>query len=303
MTTQNEEYAKGRALYYTVSGHLVSTFAGHYDLASFLILVAPIFVGLVLSNKALDEINIVSSRKTARAIFLLILFQCFWLLVYTASRISIVSFVMAITTSLLLMRKYWVIPVLVLVVFVFSIFSGNLLSRYQMIFQVVKEKISYEMENAFVVYAASPLGKVLAAEDRSSSIRFNVEWPRAIRAFTKNPILGTGYSSITLATDNDYLRLMGELGIFGLLAFSLIFVRLFIELFGFIRQKGLLNFKQKLDTLTLETIFILGMIGAIAGTLVNAVFIDIFEASKFAISFWLLLGFVISIVRRKIVNE
>ena len=60
-------------------------------------------------------------------------------------------------------------------------------------------------------------------EDRSVSIRLNVEWPRAIRAFSKNPLLGTGYSSITLATDNDFLRLLGEVGLVGALAFFLIF--------------------------------------------------------------------------------
>ena len=45
--------------------------------------------------------------------------------------------------------------------------------------------------------------------ERSGDIRFGVEWPRAIKHFKKNPLLGTGYSSITLATDNDYLRTLG----------------------------------------------------------------------------------------------
>ena len=38
------------------------------------------------------------------------------------------------------------------------------------------------------------------ATQRSGEIRFKVEWPRALRAFAKNPLLGTGYSSVTLAT-------------------------------------------------------------------------------------------------------
>ena len=63
-------------------------------------------------------------------------------------------------------------------------------------------------------------------EDRSTNIRLNVEWPRAIRAFSKNPLLGTGYSSISLATDNDYLRALGEVGFLGFISFSLIFVKL-----------------------------------------------------------------------------
>ena len=57
---------------------------------------------------------------------------------------------------------------------------------------------------------------------RSGEIRFNVEWPRAITAFSKNPLLGTGPGSITLATDNDYLRSLGESGLLGFITFAFI---------------------------------------------------------------------------------
>jgi O-antigen ligase len=129
-----------------------------------------------------------------------------------------------------------------------------------------------------------------AVEDRSTNIRFNVEWPRAIRALAKNPLLGTGYSSITLATDNDYLRLLGEVGLLGFFAFFLIFLRI-----------GALY----LDTLPLyrrfsgiELAFIAGAIGALPGLFANAVFIDIFEASKFAITFWLITGISLGLVNK-----
>ena len=126
-------------------------------------------------------------------------------------------------------------------------------------------------------------------EDRSTNIRLNVEWPRAIRAFAKNPFLGTGYSSITLATDNDYLRLLGEVGALGFLAFFLIFGKISEVL------AKVLPFDRHFEGI--ELAFIVGTVGAMLGIFLNAMFIDVFEASKFAIIFWLLIGFTISLTK------
>jgi hypothetical protein len=77
--TQNAEYAKGRALYYTVHGHLVSTFAGHYDLATFLILVTPALLTVLLSPDALKELALNKSKKVAAAILLFSIYKISWL--------------------------------------------------------------------------------------------------------------------------------------------------------------------------------------------------------------------------------
>ena len=119
-------------------------------------------------------------------------------------------------------------------------------------------------------------------EDRSTSIRLNVEWPRALRALSKNPLLGTGYSSITLATDNDYLRMLGETGIIGFSSFFLILANLLKKLLKYLKTT-----KIRSD---LESVYILSFAGGFMGILINAVFIDVFEASKFAITLWLVLG-------------
>ena len=114
----------------------------------------------------------------------------------------------------------------------------------------------------------------------------NVEWPRAIRALTKNPITGTGYSSITLATDNDYLRMLGETGLLGFGSFWLAFGLIILTIIKkFPKAEGP------------ETLFIIGVFSAISGVLLNMVFIDLLEASKFAIAFWLILGFVVGLVK------
>jgi O-antigen ligase len=131
--------------------------------------------------------------------------------------------------------------------------------------------------------------------DVSIAIRYNVEWPRAIRAFLKNPILGTGYSSIDLATDNDYLRMLGETGLLGLTAFGLIFFQ--------IGRVLLKTFSVKDRLTSTEKIFVFGMFGALAGTFVTAFLIDLFEASKFAIIFWLLLGCSVSLIKSKVNDQ
>ena len=111
------------------------------------------------------------------------------------------------------------------------------------------------------------------AEDRSLNIRLKSEWPKALRALVKNPVLGTGFSSVGLAVDNDYLRSLAETGILGTLALGLVFLRIFKQL-GSGRQE----------------VFSLAIICGLIGLLINAIFIDVFEASKVAIITWTLLG-------------
>ncbi|MCX6724823.1 MAG: O-antigen ligase family protein, partial [Candidatus Shapirobacteria bacterium] len=121
----------------------------------------------------------------------------------------------------------------------------------------------------------------------SSGIRFNVEWPRSLRAFAKNPFLGTGFSSVTLATDNDYLRLLAETGLLGFITFFLIFLEIGRQVIGFARwaKPGL------------EKSLVLGLTGGAVGLLANAVFIDVFESSKIAFIFWLLMGILVGIIK------
>ena len=57
------------------------------------------------------------------------------------------------------------------------------------------------------------------AGDISVTTRLQVSWPRAIKAFMRNPLVGTGPSSITESTDGDYFRWIGETGALGAGAF------------------------------------------------------------------------------------
>lgn len=286
IVTQNEEYSKGIALFWTPGSHINSTFAGHYDLASVMVMFLPIIITLMFLSK--DNIS--------RVLFLVSGSAGIWLLINSVSRIAQLSYIMSVAISLFLVKKFKALGFVVVISLALILTSSNLLTRFSRIFEVLLNKV----ESQFTVSAADVIlpekrenipppspSEIPVFEDRSTSIRLNVEWPRAIRAFSKNPILGTGYSSIGLATDNDYLRVLGETGILGFTSFLLVFVRIGEALIKFIKSKAS----------RLEYGFYAAVMGGTIGTFLTAFFIDVFEASKFAILFWFLIGLAVYTVQ------
>lgn len=296
IVTQNSESSKGIALRWSPGSQLTSTFAGHYDLAAFTVLVLPIFISLIFIVK----------DKLSKIILSLASLSGFWLLINTASRISFGSYLFAVCVSLFLIKKYKAIVAVIIISLILSGFSTSLFGRYKSLIDVYLQKIKNVkiveakpfdlMVSAKEITLPTPTEAVVPTstpkpiiEDRSTSIRFNVEWPRAVRAFIKDPLIGTGYSSVGLAVDNDYLRLLAEVGILGFLGFMLIIVRI-LSVFA-----PAIPLPKKLSGIELG--FVAGVIGGFFGILVNAVFIDVFESSKFAIIFWLLIGLAVYSVK------
>jgi len=122
--------------------------------------------------------------------------------------------------------------------------------------------------------------------DISMATRFQVEWPRAINAFKKNPLLGTGPSSITEATDGDYFRWIGEVGLLGTITFLNILFLILKTIFVSIKK---LSFEEKLIGY--------GFIFGFFALFINASYIDAFEASKVAYVFWTLAGLYVGYYR------
>jgi len=91
--------------------------------------------------------------------------------------------------------------------------------------------------------------------------------------------------------EKSVLRLLGELGILGTLAFITILVRIGVPL---LRVFPLTKYFKDI-----ELIFLAGVSGSLPGILTNAIFIDIFEASKFAMIFWLIIGFTVSLAEKR----
>lgn len=121
--------------------------------------------------------------------------------------------------------------------------------------------------------------------DISITTRFQAEWPNALSAFARNYLTGSGFSSLSVAVDGDYLRMLGETGLIGTIAFLGIFLT------GFV-----LYFKRRDSLAPLEESFATGVFGGLVGLFLNAVLIDVFEASKVAFSLWIILGVAVALL-------
>ena len=313
ISTMNEEFSKGLLLTLSEWARINSTFAGHYDLAAFMVLILSIIGGFFFGIKS----------KKARAGLLIIGFFSLYILILTASRISFAAYLLAITFVLFFLRKYWwLIPVLGLSLGMMFL-SEEITQRYALTFNIDLSALSSKLtrkpstELVFVpsveeesvveeepaekkpTEITTPKPKLVEEEwvpttqlavEYSSGIRFDVEWPRALRALAKNPLLGTGYSSVTLATDNDYLRLLAETGSMGFAAFFLIFLEIGRRVVVFLRK----------TKPSLERALVIGLSGGALGMLANATFIDVFESSKVAFIFWILMGSLVGLMK---INE
>jgi hypothetical protein len=125
--------------------------------------------------------------------------------------------------------------------------------------------------------------------DISITTRFQGQWPKAMKAFERNILFGSGFSTLSVASDGDYHRMLGETGIVGTIAFLGIFLMAFVSFF---RAKDLL--------VGWEKGFVIGIFAGLVGLLFNASLIDVFEASKVAFTLWIVLGISIGLLASKI---
>lgn len=316
ISTNNSEFSKGTILYLTPGARVNSSFAGHYDLAAFLVMFIVISVPLIVKiKKFLFKIILTFSAGFS-----------FFVLVLTAARLSFVAVIVGIILSLVIIKKYWLVILIILLAIGTMAYPSKLRDRFISTLQVsvenkgtrfVSEDPKHQtLSDINIPSLYTPTSSVSAkiqatgaaqidlsitpvASDivpgeptdftqlevyRSFAIRTNQEWPRALRAFTKNPLLGTGYSSLGLATDNDFLRVLGEVGLLGLIAITLFFVAVTKEIKNtFSTSHGFYKYLSA------------GVLAMIVAFLTNALFIDVFEASKVAFIFWIILGVTLSI--------
>ncbi|MBI2600230.1 O-antigen ligase family protein [Candidatus Daviesbacteria bacterium] len=304
ISTTNSEFAKGLILRLTPEARVNATFAGHYDFAAFLTmafcLMVPLFFAVRKKFKLWIVILGVMSSIT---------------LVMTSARVSFVAAIFGIILSLLLTGKKKFLLLLAIVLTLILIYPSNLRDRFISTVNVnilqkwqsyqgktedqkirsrlniptlaVKTSSTSAQTSTFAtgsglpsdITPGEPVDTTELGVYRSFSIRLNIEWPRAIAAFQKNPLLGTGYSSLGIATDNDVLRSLGEVGLMGTLAFILLLIAIAKRIwFLFKNSERYIKF------------FSAGVLSIILAFLLNSLFIDVFEASKVASLFWMILG-------------
>lgn len=326
--TMNPEFARGHLLQLTPEARVSSTFGGHYDLAAYLVFFMPMVLGLYFRSKKILYFLLftlcvyVLVLTASRVSYIAYLVSVFSFLIFMKKPKEFIL-VLLITIPLTLFSKNLtsrifktlqvkqifvnqktgqvVVPEQISskelpagsfyvqydknkVQNVSSTTSALMMAR---LLDDIREQASREgkvltssQEAALVSTASSQLTPVSTViSDISFATRLQVEWPRAIAAFLKNPLLGTGASSITESTDNDYLRWIGE---FGILATGFF---LFI-LFSIVKSVWTAIPKFKKDD---QGIFF-GFLFGIGALLINAGYIDVFEASKVAYTFWFVAG-------------
>lgn len=303
ISTTNKEFSKGLVLFLTNGARVNSTFAGHYDLAAFLSLVLVVVASLFFYYKKL----------ISKALLVSTGFLSFILLGFTAARVSFVATLLGVALVFWLNKQRLLLVGLIVATLAILAIVPDL--RHRMVatvtvnlmggggpkytpppgtvtkFTPIKQRVNTEGSPSALSSATSsgavavdtapgePVNTTELGVYRSYGIRLDVEWPRAINAFYKNPFLGTGYSSLTIATDNDYLRSVGETGLLGTLSLGLIFLVIIKKMLNFLKKaRGFPRF------------FIVSLLCGIVVFLMTATFIDVFEASKVAEIFWLILG-------------
>ncbi len=127
--------------------------------------------------------------------------------------------------------------------------------------------------------------QALATNDRSLDLRINVNWPLAWARFRQNPLLGGGLGAVGVGVDGEFVTLLGETGILGLIAFFLIFILMISKLIHAWKSN---NGKNGLIELALSLLVVM---------LVSGLLSDNFRASKIAILFWFLIGTLINQIK------
>ncbi len=318
ISTTNSEFSKGLVLKLTEGARVNSTFAGHYDLAVYLSMVVIFLATFFFYYKSIYQKIIIAlsgvlsgallGLTAARISFVATFFSLaliFWLVekrllivVLIATSIILVAaipelrhrLVATVTVNLLEGGgpKYQPAPDQVNIFTPFG--NAETATQQALLNKAIQEATQSATASSQVaadIAEGEPVNPTELGVYRSFNIRLNVEWPRAIRGFLKNTFLGSGYSSLNLATDNDILRALGETGILGLSSLFLIFwiifkklIRTYLRSFGF------------------EKMFIVATLCSAFVVLATGLFIDVLEASKIAALFWIMLGASWAISRR-----
>ncbi|OGK30191.1 hypothetical protein A3F29_00845 [Candidatus Roizmanbacteria bacterium RIFCSPHIGHO2_12_FULL_33_9] len=327
--TANPEYARGHILYLTPEARISSTFGGHFDLSAYMALSIPIAIGYYLYTKrkwvilvfTLGISNLIYTVQrisffaygVSTTLFLLLVkrFKLYIYIVLLSAGLILVSgdlterFAQTFQFRLIFVNTKTGNVDINQTISVKELPAGNLeipipakkkavkktekeqkeidaIAQKQALAEAQLRGISINSaEFNKLVNQFSSLIDVKRALlcDISCSTRLQIEWPRAVYAFLKNPLFGTGASSLTEATDSDYFRWFGEFGLIGALLFWYI-------LFAIAR----FNIKNKKILSQDEKELYYGFLFGFFALVLNASYIDVFEASKVAYSFWLIAG-------------
>jgi hypothetical protein len=146
-----------------------------------------------------------------------------------------------------------------------------------------------------IVKRARVYSECALKNELSLCIRLETLWPQAIEGFLTNPVVGTGYATLTKgevnqfteadSTDNNYLRTLGETGALGFLAF-----------YGAVGLVLFFSARNFTSNDWLKSAFSIGLFAGSVALLINAIYIDVFASSKVAETYWALAGILFAFV-------
>lgn len=332
-STMNREYSKGEKLYLEQGARPQSTFAGHYDLAAYLVIVLPLLfslsIGLVRKPFAIKWTVLAG-----------VIFSSFGLgtlmLVLTGSKTSILGFVIAIALVVVLhllrlhspKKRVQIGAILVGAAILLAgvgwwtapaSFKGKIDSVIRKLQPSTQDRpndlVGDNFENKLVgtVQSDGTVKYDLVRTDKtwsanalkyglSMGIRLDTLWPQALKGFSRNPLTGSGYGTLAMLDTNLFQEAdstdnnyLRTLGETGLLGF--------IAFYGFLAFIGLelLTFARKQRN-KISGWLSMGLAGSLAGLIISAFYLDVFAASKVAFMFWGLTGLVLKSARLEAPN-
>ena len=270
-------FNKGEMLSKLTQGRVSSTFNGAYEFSGFLLLFLPFYLYKLINLKE----NVLKNL-----IYVLITLFCIYI---SESRTSLaIAFIIILlillkvaskNTKKILVRFLLSTSIIVLIIVAFNWNKIDLkrfdtvnIKGVKNVFIISWKNKNFERYNKYgnwfgnVKYSGTEIEK--AGMDPSLYTRVS-HWMQMIDGWLKTPIIGLGVSISESAADGNYVRILAESGILGLIAW--------IYLLLSIRKN--INKTQNPEILYSLLSIILG-----------ALLIDIFEASKIMMTFWFMIG-------------
>ena len=337
--TMNAEFAKGHLLNLTPESRVSSTFAGHYDLAAFLVFFLPLTAGALsyTKHKIRDSVIYVMS---------------IWTLILTASRASFGAFVFSITLYFVYTRK-WKGLVLTLVITGLLLYANRDMTerfmdtfRQRRVFENVQT--GNEIINQDIVSTDLPAGSafvvqgksvpIATAQDRQDlqdqlvkkekedaqksgkpisdeeALRLVNEKYKEFQNFIAKDVIA-GDTSLATRTQVEWPRAWKAFltnPILGTGPSSITestdgdYFRWFGEmglagggLFVVILALVWTTVYQAIPQLKEHRVMLVGFCAGMIALLANAVLIDVFEASKVAYIFWVISGIFVAVVDKR----
>jgi O-antigen ligase len=229
-------------------------------LGGYLVLIISVVMGLLLNSSILKE----------KVFFVLFLICAFPALVFTLSRGSWFAFIPAWAILFLFTRRRKIVFLIITLITV--LFSQIILPRY------FYERVNYTFSQG---KEYKIMGKRVNLED-SVSARIET-FKTVLKKLTKEPLFGYGIGSFYAIMDNQYSRILIEIGIVGFAFFILLIASIF--------RNSLKNLDKFRDD-DFSSGLIVGFLAGLIGLLVHGLSSETFILIRIMEPFWFLAALV-----------